>query len=32
MTLVAAPERQITLKKDTDAVRAEVVIAGRRPP
>ena len=29
MTLVAAPERQITVKKDKDAVRAEVVIAGR---
>ena len=29
MSLVAAPERQITVKKDKDAVRAEVVIAGR---
>jgi len=29
MTLVAAPERQITVKKDKDAVSAEVVIAGR---
>lgn len=29
MTLVAAPERQITVKKDKDAARAEVVIAGR---
>jgi len=29
MALVAAPERQITVKKDKDAVRAEVVIAGR---
>jgi len=29
MALVAAPERQITVKKDKNAVRAEVVIAGR---
>ena len=29
MTLVAVPERQITVKKEKDAVRAEVVIDGR---
>jgi hypothetical protein len=29
MTLVAAPERQITVKKEKDAVRAEAVIDGR---
>ena len=29
MTLVAAPEQQITVKKEGDAVRAEVVIDGR---
>ena len=30
MTLVAAPERQITVKKEKDAVRAEAVIDGRQ--
>jgi len=29
MTLVAAPEREISVNKDKDAVRAEAVIAGR---
>jgi hypothetical protein len=29
MTLMAAPERQITVKKEKDAVRAEAVIDGR---
>jgi hypothetical protein len=29
MTLVAAPEQQITVKKEKDAVRAEAVIDGR---
>jgi len=29
MTLAADPERQITVKKDKDVVRAEAVIAGR---
>jgi hypothetical protein len=29
MTLVAAPERQITVKQDKDAVRAEALIDGR---
>ena len=29
MTLVAAPERQITVKNEKDAVRAEALIAGR---
>jgi len=29
MTLVAAPERQITVKQEKDAVRAEAVINGR---
>ena len=29
ITLVAAPERHITVKKEKDTVRAEVVIAGR---
>ena len=29
MTLVAAPERQITVKKEKDVVRAEAVIDGR---
>ena len=29
MTLVAAPERQITVKKEKDAVRAEAAIDGR---
>ena len=29
MTLVAAPEKQITVKKEKDAVRAETVIDGR---
>jgi hypothetical protein len=29
MTLVAAPEHQITVKQEKDAVRAEVVIDGR---
>ena len=29
MTLVAAPERQIIVRKEKDAVRAEAVIAGR---
>ena len=29
MTLVAAPERQITVKKEKDAVRAEAVIGGK---
>ena len=29
MTLVAAPEKQITVKKEKDAVHAEAVIDGR---
>ena len=29
MTVVAAPQRQITVKKEGDAVRAELVIDGR---
>ena len=29
MTLVAAPKKQITVKKEKDAVRAEAVIDGR---
>jgi len=30
MTLVAAPQQQITVKKAGDAIRAEVVIGGRQ--